>query len=130
MKLTRKWLTTGLAAVALGTVGVGGAALATSESPEITEHAETEDSEENESAEDAAEDEAEGEDTPISDQDALATASENALAWLEAEHGVTGTVSDTEVGDEESHYEIEVTLEDGRQVDVQLTEDFQVVGLD
>ena len=28
----------------------------------------------------------------------------------------------TEVGDEESYYEIEVTLDDGRQVDVQLDE--------
>ena len=128
MKFSRKWLTAALAAAALAVVGVG-AAVATSESPAITEHAEVED-EANESAEDAAEDAAEGEDTPISDQDALATASEKALAWLDTEHGVTGTVSDTEVGDEESHYEIEVTLEDGRQVDVQLTEDFEVVGLD
>ena len=30
--------------------------------------------------------------------------------------------------DEESKYEVEVTLEDGTQVDVQLDEDFQVVG--
>ena len=124
MKFSRKWLTAALSAAALAVVGVG-AAVATSESPAITEHAEVED-EANESAEDAAE----AEDTPISDQDALATASEKALAWLDTEHGVTGTVSDTEVGDEESHYEIEVTLEDGRQVDVQLTEDFEVVGLD
>ena len=33
----------------------------------------------------------------------------------------------TEVGDEESMYEVEVTLEDGRQVDVQLDEAFHVV---
>jgi hypothetical protein len=39
-----------------------------------------------------------------------------------------GTVTGTEVGDEESLYEVEVTLDDGRQVDVQLDEDFQVVG--
>ena len=38
-----------------------------------------------------------------------------------------GTVTDTEVGDEESLYEVEVTLEDGTQVDVQLDEDFHVV---
>ena len=38
-----------------------------------------------------------------------------------------GRVTDTEVGDEESRYEVEVTLEDGSQVDVQLDEDFQVV---
>ena len=34
----------------------------------------------------------------------------------------------TEVGDEESMYEVEVTLEDGHQVDVQLDESFRVVG--
>ena len=34
----------------------------------------------------------------------------------------------TEVGDEESYYEVEVTLDDGTQVDVQLDRDFQVVG--
>ncbi len=39
-----------------------------------------------------------------------------------------GTVTDTEVGDEESYYEVEVTLDDGRQIDVQLDEDFNVVG--
>ena len=39
-----------------------------------------------------------------------------------------GEVTETEVDDEESKYEVEVTLEDGTQVDVQLDEDFQVVG--
>jgi uncharacterized membrane protein YkoI len=39
-----------------------------------------------------------------------------------------GTVSETEVGDEESYYEVEVTRDDGSQVDVQLDRDFQVVG--
>jgi uncharacterized membrane protein YkoI len=39
-----------------------------------------------------------------------------------------GKVTDTEVDDEESKYEVEVTLEDGTQIDVQLDEDFQVVG--
>ena len=38
-----------------------------------------------------------------------------------------GEVTGTEVGDEESYYEVEVTLEDGSQVDVQLDRDFQVV---
>ena len=38
-----------------------------------------------------------------------------------------GRVTETEVGDEESYYEVEVTLEDGSQVDVQLDEDFEVV---
>jgi uncharacterized membrane protein YkoI len=39
-----------------------------------------------------------------------------------------GTVTDTETGDEESYYEVEVTLDDGDQVDVQVNRDFEVVG--
>ena len=39
-----------------------------------------------------------------------------------------GRVTGTEVDDEESKYEVEVTLDDGSQVDVQLDEDFTVVG--
>jgi len=38
-----------------------------------------------------------------------------------------GRVTATEVEDEESRYEVEVTLDDGRQVDVQLDESFRVV---
>ncbi len=41
-----------------------------------------------------------------------------------------GRVTETEVGDEESYYEVEVTLDDGRQVDVQLDEAFNFVGID
>ena len=41
-----------------------------------------------------------------------------------------GTVSATEVDDEESAYEVEVTLDDGSQVDVQLDRRFQVVGVE
>ena len=43
-------------------------------------------------------------------------------------HTGDGKVTATEVGDEESYYEVEVTLTDGSQVDVQLDRDFQVVG--
>ena len=39
-----------------------------------------------------------------------------------------GRVTETEVGDEESYYEVEVTRADGSQVDVQLDRDFNVVG--
>ena len=39
-----------------------------------------------------------------------------------------GRVTATEIEDEESYYEVEVTLEDGSQVDVQLDENFNVVG--
>ncbi|MGH9216513.1 MAG: PepSY domain-containing protein [Acidimicrobiales bacterium] len=39
-----------------------------------------------------------------------------------------GRVTETEVGDEDSYYEVEVTLDDGSQVDVQLDRSFHVVG--
>ena len=55
--------------------------------------------------------------------DALGRASAGAL-----EHTGEGRVSETEVGDEESYYEVEVTLDDGSQVDVQLDRSFNVVG--
>ncbi|MFD9669848.1 hypothetical protein ACFWAY_51300 [Rhodococcus sp. NPDC059968] len=60
--------------------------------------------------------------TPITG-DALARASAVAVA-----HTGGGTVTGTEVGDEESLCEVEVTLPDGNQVDVQLDENFTVVG--
>jgi hypothetical protein len=41
-----------------------------------------------------------------------------------------GRVTETEVGDEDSYYEVEVTLADGSQVDVQLDEQFNVVHSD
>ena len=61
-------------------------------------------------------------DVPITGAD-LERATAAALA-----HTGGGRVTDTEVGDEESLYEVEVTLEDGSQVDVQLDERFNVVG--
>ena len=45
-----------------------------------------------------------------------------------SQHTGGGEVTETEVGDEESYYEVEVTLADGGQVDVQLDRDFNVVG--
>jgi uncharacterized membrane protein YkoI len=53
---------------------------------------------------------------------ALEAASAAALA-----HTGGGRVTDTEVGDEDSYYEVEVTLPDGDQVDVQLDAQFNVV---
>lgn len=44
------------------------------------------------------------------------------------QHTGQGRVTETEVGDEESYYEVEVSLNDGRQTDVQLDESFKVVG--
>jgi hypothetical protein len=43
-------------------------------------------------------------------------------------HTGEGKVTGTEVGDEESYYEVEVTLDNGSQLDVQLDEGFNVVG--
>jgi uncharacterized membrane protein YkoI len=43
------------------------------------------------------------------------------------DHTNGGQVSGTEVGDEEGYYEIEVTREDGSQVDVHLDRDFNVL---
>jgi uncharacterized membrane protein YkoI len=71
-----------------------------------------------------SEDAAEGPDASITG-DALQRAEEAALAETGG-----GRVTGTEVGDEESYYEVEVTREDGSQVDVQLDRDFGVVGSD
>lgn len=60
-------------------------------------------------------------DTPITGTE-LAQATSAALA-----HTGQGRVTETEVGDEDSYYEVEVTLDDGSQVDVQLDKDFKVV---
>jgi uncharacterized membrane protein YkoI len=59
--------------------------------------------------------------TPISGS-ALERASAAALASAGG-----GTVSETEIGDEESYYQVEVTRDNGTHVDVQLDESFQVV---
>jgi Peptidase propeptide and YPEB domain len=63
-----------------------------------------------------------GSEKPITGQ-ALEKAS---AAALESTGG--GRVTETEVGDEEGYYEVEVTLQDGRQVDVHLDRDFKVSG--
>jgi uncharacterized membrane protein YkoI len=53
---------------------------------------------------------------------ALEQATRAALA-----HTGGGRVTETEVGDEDSYYEVEVTRDDGSQVDVQLDRNFNVV---
>lgn len=60
--------------------------------------------------------------TPITGT-ALARASAAAL-----DHTGGGRVTETEVGDEEGFYEVEVTLANGSQVDVHLDRDFNVLG--
>jgi uncharacterized membrane protein YkoI len=60
--------------------------------------------------------------TPITGT-ALTRASAAAL-----DHTGGGRVTDTEAGDEEGAYEVEVTLPDGSQVDVHLDAGFNVLG--
>ena len=79
---------------------------------------------ENESGDSSAEDAAEGPDIPITGPD-LERATQAALEYLGE-----GRVTETEIEDEESYYEVEVTLANGRQIDVQLDEAFKVVGTD
>ena len=69
-----------------------------------------------------ADDAGEGPDVPITG-DALQQASAVALDYIGE-----GQVTATEVGDEEGYYEVEITRDDGRQVDVHLDEAFNVLG--
>lgn len=71
-----------------------------------------------------ADDTNEGPDIPITDPD-LDRASAVALEFTGE-----GRVTATEIEDEESYYEVEVTLDDGSEIDVQLDEEFNVVGSD
>ena len=98
MKTSRKFIVIAGAAVVLGGAGAG-VAVASSGS-----------------------DSTEGPDVAISG-DALQKASTAALASTGG-----GRVTGTEIDDEESYYQVEVTLDDGSQVDVQLDKAFTVVG--
>jgi uncharacterized membrane protein YkoI len=90
-----------IAAVAIAALGVGGAAIAGAAGG--------------------------GEDGPGGDKAITGTALDKAsAAALQSTGG--GKVTGTEVGDEESYYEVEVTRDDGSQVDVQLDRGFHVVG--
>ena len=110
-----------LAAIAaIGALGAGGAAIAGAAGGDETSAQQpaqpaTAPSAENEAGENENE-------APIGGS-ALDRASAAAL-----EHTGGGQVSETEVGDEESYYEVEVTRDDGSQVDVQLDRGFNVVG--
>lgn len=53
---------------------------------------------------------------------ALEQASAKALAYIGE-----GRVTDSEIGDEEGYYEIEITLNNGNQVDVHLDENFNIL---
>lgn len=101
-----------LAATALALGGVAIAATAVAAQSEPSE------------VDDSGQDAAEGPDVPITGPD-LDRASAVALEFTGE-----GRVTATEIEDEESYYEVEVTLDNGNEVDVQLDEDFTVVGTD
>lgn len=89
------------------------------------EESESDDLDEDEhEVDDYFEDEREGPDVPITGN-ALDRASAAALEYLGE-----GRVTDTEVGDEEGYYEIEVRLDSGREVDVHLDENFNVLSVE
>jgi uncharacterized membrane protein YkoI len=58
----------------------------------------------------------------------IAGAARDRAGGVALEHTGGGRVTETEVGDEEGYYEVEVTLDDGSQVDVHLDRQFNVLG--
>jgi len=66
----------------------------------------------------------EEEDAPITGS-ALERASRIALDYIGE-----GEVTDTEIGDEEGYYEIEITLDNGKEMDVHLDENFNVLSVE
>ncbi len=70
------------------------------------------------------EEEQEEPDVPITGT-ALEKASAAAL-----KHIGEGEVTDTEVGDEEGYYEIEITKDNGNEIDVHLDENFNVLSVE
>ena len=112
------------AMAAIAALAIGGAALAGATNNSDNSSSPPAVPQSSQQAEDESGNEAnEAPDQAISGGSALDKASAAAL-----QHTGGGQVTDTEVGDEESYYEVEVTLDDGSQVDVQLDRSFQVVG--
>jgi hypothetical protein len=68
-----------------------------------------------------------GDDEPALTGPTLDRASAVALSAA-ARYGPGGTVTGTEISDDGPYYEVEVTLADGRKVDVDLDRSFAVVG--
>jgi uncharacterized membrane protein YkoI len=68
-----------------------------------------------------------GGDDDGSDKAITGTALDRAKAAALAHTG-SGKVTESEAGDEEGAYEVEVTMPDGSQVDVHLDKSFQVLG--
>ena len=103
-----------LAACALASIAIGAAAVGATTAGAQNGEAEVQD----------ADDSNEGPDVAITGTD-LDRASAIAL-----EVTGEGRVTDTEIEDEESYYEVEVTLDNGSEVDIQLDEAFNFVGTD
>jgi uncharacterized membrane protein YkoI len=117
-----KGVAAGMAAIAA--LAIGGAALAGATNNSDNPSSQPAAPQSSQQAEDeSGNEDNEAPDQPISGGSDLDQASAAAL-----EHTGGGQVTDTEVGDEESYYEVEVTRDDGSQVDVQLDRGFQVVG--
>jgi uncharacterized membrane protein YkoI len=112
-----------VAAMALVALSIGGAAIAGAAGDERPAGGQPPQSQEAE-RDDArdAEDREEGPDKAITARP-LERAGAAAL-----DHTKGGRVTGTEEGDEEGAYEIEITREDGSQVDVHLDRDFKVLG--
>lgn len=86
--------------------------------PTVVEHASFEGESETEGTDDGAE----GPEVPITGA-ALEQAGAAALEYIGE-----GRVTETEVGDQEGYYEVEITLDNGNQVDVHLDQAFNVLG--
>jgi uncharacterized membrane protein YkoI len=97
--MTRRFKRSIIAAAAIAVLGAGGAAIAVATGGDD-----------------------DGSEKPITGS-ALQRASTAAL-----DHTGGGSVTETELGDEEGYYEVEVTRGDGSQVDVHLGRDFKVLG--
>ena len=118
MNLNRRWMITAvLAVLLLGAAFVG--AMTFRATPVL---AQSTDGDAGAVETNDADDANEGPDVPITGT-ALEQASAAALDYIGE-----GRVTETEVGDEEGYYEVEITKDNGREVDVHLDESFNVLG--
>ena len=62
------------------------------------------------------------------DEELVGETRERAVAAALAHTGGEGTVTETEIGDDGAAYEVEIRMNDGSQIDVQLDEHFEVTG--
>lgn len=110
MKPLAKWLVPLITLLLILLVGIGDKLVSAQEPTVVPPSAQSE-----------SEDQNEGPDVAVT-----GTALERASVAALASTG-EGRVTETEVRDEEGYYEIEVTLDNGKQVDVHLDENFNVL---